>query len=134
MSSANNWSVGRATGGISQTLWHHRRPRRARPEPATPGDQAGEAQPDVRNEQSSASVTNQHAPRRCRTCGLVIKHNREAHIVPEERPVVAGEHQNTRHLSTLRGRRPDDWCSIPASQRMPGFPLKEGARFPRRKR
>ena len=74
--------------------------------------------------EAHAKATTTRAPQRCRTCGLVSKEWRQYHM-PSLLPVQNGKRVQTRFL-------PDgDWryCTIPESQRLPGFPCNEGKKL-----
>ena len=93
---------------------------------ATPSGVAVEAPAGVlAPAEMQAKARRTREPRRCRTCGLVSKDWREYHKKPLP-PVESGKHMQARYLPN------GDWryCTIPESQRLPGYPWPEGKKLP----
>ncbi len=71
------------------------------------------------------------APARCRKCGHQPKSDAWAsfHVEPAD-AVKPCARRHERNLPQNRAA-PDSYCTVPPDQRLPGFPLAPGAKFPK---
>ena len=97
---------------------------------ATPSDSAVEAPAIISAPaELNANETTTRTPRQCRTCGLASNDWRQYHM-PLLPPIENGKRMQTRFLPNGNWRH----CTVPESQRLPGFPCPEGKKLPYKRR